>query len=219
MARKTTPKGDRGIEVQRRETLFQGHFRIERVTLRHRRHDGRWTAPYTREVFERGHAVAVLPYDPALDRVVLIEQLRVPPILAGRPARQLEIAAGIIEEGETPRDVARRELAEETGLKARSLRRLFSTLPTPGASSETIALFLALVDASAAGGHHGLPEEHEEIRVLALPAQEAFRLMDQGKIENATALLALQWLALHHDELRRDNSTASPSLRGRRQPR
>lgn len=219
MARKTTPKRDRDLELLRQETLFQGHFRIERVTLRHKRHDGRWTEPYAREVFERGHAVAILPYDPTLDRVVLIEQLRVPPILAGRPARQIEIAAGIIEAGETPRDVARRELTEETGLKAKTLRRLFSTLPSPGASSETIEVFLATVDASAAGGHHGLATEHEEIRVRALPAQEAFRLMDRGAIENATALLALQWLALHHDKLRQDEINRGLRLPRRRQPR
>lgn len=214
MPRKTTPKRNRGIELLGQQRLFQGHFRIERVTLRHRRYDGRWTEPYTREVFERGHAVAVLPYDPVLDRVVLIEQLRVPPILAGRPAWQIEIAAGIIEQGETPAQVARRELTEETGLKARRLRRLFGILPSPGASSETIEVFLARVDARAAGGHHGLPAEHEEIRVLALPAKEAFRLVERGAIENATAMLALQWLALHHDKER-----GRASLRARQRPR
>lgn len=214
MARKTTPKRDPNIELIGRERAFQGHFRIERVTLRHRGHDGRWTAPYVREVFERGHAAAVLPYDPVLDRVVLIEQIRVPPILAGRPARQIEIVAGIIEPGETARAVARRELMEEAGLKAKRLRRLFSALLSPGAVSETIEIFLGIVDAGAAGGWHGLASEHEEIRVLALPAQEAFRLVERGAIENATALLALQWLALHHAELR-----ASPRLPRRRPPR
>jgi len=202
MASDTTGKGSIDYELLGQETLWQGYFRIERVRLRHRRHDGSWTAPYTREVFERGHAVAVLPYDPRLDRVVLIEQLRVPPILAGRPAVQIEVVAGIIEPGETPEHVARRELMEEAGLAALSLRRLFATLPSAGASTETIAIYLAEVDASAAGGHHGLAQEHEEIRVLALPAQEAFRLLDEGRIENAAALLALQWLALHHERVR-----------------
>lgn len=214
MARKTTPKRSSGIELLGQQRLFQGHFRIERVTLRHRKHDGRWTEPYTREVFERGHAVAVLPYDPVLDRVVLIEQLRVPPILAGRPAWQIEIAAGIIEQGETPAQVARRELTEETGLKARRLRRLFAFLPSPGVMTETIEVFLAQVDASRAAGHHGLASEHEEIRVFALPAQEAFRLVERGAIENAAAMLALQWLALHHDKER-----AGATLPRRRKPR
>lgn len=190
------------FEILARETVFRGHFRVERLTCRHRRHDGGWTEPYRREVFERGHAVAVLPYDPTTDRVVLIEQLRPPVALAGLPVRQIEIVAGIIEPGETPEAVARRELTEESGLAAGELRFLFRHLPSPGCSSETIRIYLALVDASAAGGHHGLAEEHEEIRVLALPAQEAFRLVAEGRIENATALLALQWLQLHHAALR-----------------
>lgn len=190
------------LELLTRETVYRGYFRVERLTLRHRRPDGAWTEPYAREVFERGHAAAVLPYDPGRDRVVLIEQLRPPVLLAGLPARQIEIVAGIIEAGEDAAAVARRELREEAGLEASELRFLFRHLPSPGCCSETIQVFLALVDAGDAGGHHGLPEEHEDIRALAVPAQEAFRWVAEGRIENATALLALQWLQLHHAALR-----------------
>ncbi len=190
------------FEVLRQETVYRGYFRVERLTVRHRRQDGSWTEPYVREVFERGHAVAVLPYDLAADRVVLIEQLRPPVVLAGLPPRQLEVVAGIIEAGEQPVDVARRELQEESGLQARELVRLFRHLPSPGCSSETIEIWLALVDAGDVGGYHGLAEEHEEIRALAISAQEAFRWVAEGRIENATALLALQWLQLHHAALR-----------------
>lgn len=190
------------VEILRREVAFSGYFKVERLTVRHRRHDGEWTAPYTREVFERGQAVAVLPYDPDADRVILIEQLRPPIMLAGVPPRQIEIVAGIIETGETLEEVALRELHEEAGLTAQSLHRLVRILPSPGACSETITIYLALVDGSEAGGHFGLAEEHEEIRVLALPAAEAFRLAGSGAVENATALTALQWLQLHHAEVR-----------------
>ena len=214
MARKTTAKKSAGIELLRRKTVYRGGFKIEQVRLRHRGHDGTWTEPYLREVFERGHAVAILPYDPRLDRVVLIEQIRVPALLAKRNPRQIEIAAGIIEAGETPRAVARRELMEETGLRARKLRRLFSFLPSPGVMTETIEIYLAEVDASNATGQHGLASEHEEIRVFAVPAQEAFRLVERGIVENGAALLALQWLALHHDNLR-----GQVRLPAKRQPR
>lgn len=190
------------LELLAQETVYRGYFRVERLTLRHRRHDGGWTEPYLREVFERGHAAAVLPWDPARDRVVLIEQLRPPVLLAGLPARQIEIVAGIIEPGEDAAAVARRELVEEAGLEARELAFLFRHLPSPGCCSETIQVFLALVDAGTVGGHYGLAEEHEEIRAFALPAQEAFRWVAEGRIENATALLALQWLQLHHAALR-----------------
>lgn len=188
------------VEILGRETVWQGFFRIERLRLRHRRPDGGWSEPYHREVFERGHAVAMLPYDPERDRVVLIEQVRAPALLAGSPVRQIEIPAGIVEPGETPEAVAERELREETGLAARALRRILRILPSPGGSSESITLFLARVDAAGAGGHFGLASEQEDILVRALPAQEAFRLVEAGAIENAAALLALQWLQLHRDD-------------------
>jgi len=206
---------DADLELLGRETAYRGVFRIERLRLRHRRHDGHWTEPYLREVFERGHAVAVLPYDPQLDRVVLIEQLRAPCLLAGTQPRQLEVPAGIIEEGEPPEAVARRELTEETGLNCGELRPIFRYFPSPGGSSETIRLYLGLVDSAGAGGYHGLAEEQEEIRVLALPAQEAFRLVAAGAIRNGTALLALQWLELHHAALRHAAPPLPPATPGR----
>ncbi len=189
------------VEILGRETVFRGFFAIERLRLRHRVPGGEWSVPYDREVFERGHAVAILPYDPDLDRVVLIEQLRVPALLAGAAAWQIEVPAGIIEADEQPEAVAARELAEETGLSALELRPLFRFLPSAGGSSETIVLYLARVDSRDAGGRHGLAEEQEDIRVLAMSAQEAFHLAASGRIENAAALLALQWLQLHHDDL------------------
>ena len=201
MAETTTPDND-DLQLLERSTAYRGYFAIERLTLQHRRHDGGWTEPYVREVFERGHAVAILPYDPALDRVVLIEQLRAPYMLGGADPRQIEVPAGIIEPGEAPEAVARRELEEETGLTCRSLQPLLHWFTSPGGSSETMRLYLALIDSRNADGHHGLAEEHEEIRVLAMAAQEAFRLVGEGKIVNATALLSLQWLELNRQHLR-----------------
>lgn len=200
MTRETAPDE---LELLSQEVAYAGFFRILRLTLRHRRPDGSWTEPYRREVFERGHAVAVLPYDLARDRVVLIEQLRPPLLLTDVAPRQVEIVAGIIEAGQTAEAVARRELREETGLVAQALGPLFRHLPSPGGSSETIQVFLALVDAAEAGGHHGLAEEHEDIRAFALPAEEAFGWLGEGRILNATAIMALQWLQLNHAGLLR----------------
>ena len=55
--------GARDVEVTRRETLFEGYFRMDAMTLKHRRFDGSWTEGIRREMFERGDAVAVLPWD------------------------------------------------------------------------------------------------------------------------------------------------------------
>ncbi len=192
----------RDVDVVEKKTLFQGYFRVDAYRLRHQLHAGGMSGEMRREVFERGHAVAVLPYDPALRAIVMLEQFRVGAYAAGRPPWLTEIVAGIIGAGETPEQVARRELAEEAGLTAQNLKPMLTCLTTPGGSSETVEMFAARVDASRAGGIHGLDHEHEDIRVFVLPVIDAFRNLREGRYDNAQALIALQWLALNENDLR-----------------
>ncbi|GIK96508.1 MAG: ADP-ribose diphosphatase [Alphaproteobacteria bacterium] len=191
------------VEILARETCFQGYFRVDRYRLRHRLFDGRWSGEITREIFERGHAVGVLPYDPAADAVVLIEQFRVGALAAGFPNWLTEIVAGVIDEGETPEEVARREAKEEAGCEVSELIPICSYLVSPGGTSESVVLFCGRVSCAGIGGIHGLPHEDEDIKVTVVPWAEARRLLDAGEIRNAVSLIALQWLALHRDELRR----------------
>jgi ADP-ribose pyrophosphatase len=195
------------IQVVERKVGYQGYFRLDVYRLRHRLHAGGWSDEISREVLERGHAAAALLYDPARDAVVTIEQFRAGAYAAGRPAWLREVVAGIIEPGETAADVARRESIEEAGCEVRELRPICSYVVTPGCCSETIQLFLGIVDSSRAGGIHGLKEEHEDIRVIVQPWAEARADLDAGRIDNATAIIALQWLALHRDEVRKGRAS------------
>lgn len=193
---------DERIEILGKETGYAGFFRIEKYRLRHRKHDGSWTGEIEREVFERGSAAAVLLWDEAAEKVVLVEQFRLPAYLAGRPAWQLEIVAGIIDEGETPEAVARREIVEETGLEPiGDLVPIHRILPSGGGSTEIVHVFLARVDATGAGGIHGLADEDEDIRVVVLSFAEALAHAERGGIDNGYALLALWWLAAHRQRL------------------
>ena len=191
------------VEIVEHRVLHKSYFRIELFRLRHRRFAGGWTGEIVRELFERGHAAAVLLYDPARDTVALVEQFRVGALAAGRRPWVVEVVAGIIEDGENAEEVVRREAVEEAGVTIGELLPIHVMLASPGGTSETCALFCGRADLSKAGGIHGLAEEQEETRVLAMPASDAFKLMDDGKIENATCLVALQWLALNRDKLRR----------------
>lgn len=190
------------VEILERETCFQGYFRVDRYRLRHRLHGGGWSDPMTRELFERGHVVGVLLYDPDADAVVLQEQFRVGAYSAGMPCWQTEIVAGVIDQGETPEDVARRESLEEADCEVLELLPVCQYLASPGGTSERVALFCGRVNSTGVGGIHGLAHEHEDIKVEVVPWPEARRLLDDGRIGNAVTLIALQWLALHHDELR-----------------
>jgi ADP-ribose pyrophosphatase len=194
---------DDRIEILGKETGYAGFFRIEKYRVRHRKHDGSWTRELSREVFERSHAAAALLWDEAADKVVLVEQFRLPAHLAGAPPWQLEIVAGIIEDDEFPEAVARREIREETGLEPIGpLVPIHRILPSGGGSTETVHLFLARVDSSSAGGIHGLAEEEEDIRVVVLPFEAALACAEAGGIQNSFALITLWWLAAHRQKLR-----------------
>lgn len=191
------------VEITGIEPLHRGYFRLDRYRLRHRKFGGGWSAEMTRELLERGHAAAVLLWDPGADAVVLIEQFRVGAHVGGRSPWQLEIVAGILDAaGESAGEVARREAREEAGCEVSELVPILTLLASPGAVTETIALYLGIVDSAGAGGVFGLAEEHEDIRVVVAPLDEALDWVDAGAIDNPPALVALQWLARHRDRLR-----------------
>jgi len=192
----------RPVALIERETPYQGYFRIDRYTLRHQLFAGGMSEPLIREVFERGHAAAMLPYDPERDTVVLVEQFRIGAYAAGRDPWLIEIVAGIVEDGETPHDVALRELGEEAGLTAELVEPIGEVMLSPGGTSETMSLFCARADASGAEGIYGLADEHEDIRVTTMVFADALAAVERGDIVSAPAIIALQWLALHRDRLR-----------------
>jgi ADP-ribose pyrophosphatase len=191
-----------GVELLGKSERYSGFFRINGYRLRHRLFAGGWSGVIEREVFERGHAVGVLPYDPVADSIVLIEQFRIGALIAGMSPWLIEVVAGIIEEGEAPEEVARRETLEEAGLEIQALMPMCRYLVSPGGSSESVLLYCGRVDSRGAGGLHGLVEEHEDIRVDRLPYEEAMRLLEEGRVTNSVSLIALQWLALHRDRVR-----------------
>ena len=192
-----------GVEILERDTVFQGYFRIDRYILRFRRFDGSWTAPIMREVFERGHAAAVLLYDPARDQVALAEQFRPGAYAAGWEPWQVEIVAGIVDEGETREAAALREAREEAGTEVAEMIPMLDLIASPGGASETLRVFLARVDAARIAGHHGLEHEAEDIRIHKISAAEALAWTEQGRIRNAVSVAAIQWLALHKEEVRK----------------
>lgn len=198
----TTP-----VEILEQETPFQGFFRIGRYHLRHGLFDGGTSDKITREVFERGTAVGVLPYDPVRDRVLLIRQFLIGAHLAGRANRPLQVIAGMVEPGETGTDVARREAIEEAGCEIGWIRPAQAFLPSPGGSSERVETFVAQADLGGElgpVGTFGLAEENEDIVAEVLTADEAIALLDSGAIEAGPAVVVLSWFARHREALRKD---------------
>jgi len=189
-------------EILQREVVFQGFFRLERYHLRHQLFVGGWSETMTREMFERGHAVAVLPYDPKRDTVVMLEQFRPGALDAPGGPWMREFPAGMIEDGEAVLDVAQREMQEESGLVALALEYITRCWVSPGGTTESLFLYYAEVDSTNVGGLFGLEHEHEDIRVSVMPREEAMLMLQQGLICSAAPIILLQWLALNHERLR-----------------
>jgi ADP-ribose pyrophosphatase len=190
-------------ELVRQEVAFQGYFKVVRYFFRHGLHQGGQSKVISREVFERGQAAAVLPYDPIRDEVVLIRQFRAGAYVAGHHPFTWEIVAGIIENGETAEALVRREAVEEAGLTVVDLVPMQNVMLTPGACSEACHIFLGRADTATAGGIFGVESEGENILVKVMSFAEAYALVERREVDNAVSVIALQWLALHREEIRR----------------
>ena len=144
----------------------------------------------------------MLPYDPVRDEVILIEQFRVAALEAPGGPWLLEIVGGVIDEGESPADVARRESLEEAGREILALDPIFDYLSSPGGCSERVSLFCGRVDTAGAGGIFGLVDEHEDIRARVLSFADALAEFARQSVSVASLMIAMQWLALNRERLR-----------------
>ncbi len=197
------------VTVLSTETVWKRRTQLDVVTFRQRRFDGVMSDPRVWEVWLRGRAVGVLPYDPATDQLVMIEQFRYPAMLAGVDPIMLEIPGGFMDPEETEEQTAIREMQEEMGLTVDRLHRVGRFVLSAGGSDETVAIYAGRVAAPAAdaggiAGYAGLATEHEDIRTRVLPAAQAIEDALAGRHTNAITVMALLWFASKRDWLRQE---------------
>ncbi len=162
-----------------RKTIFKGRLlglEVQDVELENGR-------KALREIVRHGGAVAILGRL-ADGRFALVRQFR-------KPVEKdlLEVVAGNREPGEEPEACARRELTEETGFKARTIRRLGFIHPSPGYTDEVIELFYADVEGDPA---HARPEPDEHLDVVLLSRAEILEKVRRGEIHDSKTLAT--WL-------------------------
>jgi len=187
-----------------RKVEFQGWHRLESITVQPRslKHEG-YAKAISREVFYGGMAAFCLPYLPESDEILLSQQFRLGPYLAGKDDPFLyECCGGVAGKDETPVEAMKREALEETGCIVTDFEFIAKTYATPACSDEVFMIYCGRI-AKADAGHGGLDEEGEEIKTHLLPATDVIRMMEEGKIINAPTLIALQWFALNRRRLRK----------------
>ena len=194
--------GAQDVRVLSEETAYQGYFSIRRLKLQYKAFDGGWVEPQVREIFERGDAVGVLPYDPITDSVALIEQFRPGAMRGDNSPWMLELIAGIVEPGESNEEVAHREAMEEAGCSLGELAPIATVLPSAGACTEQVQLFCGRLESPVVPGIHGLEEEGEDILVHSVPVSDAFTLLAQNRVPNGHTLISLLWLQNNIQSLR-----------------
>ncbi len=183
------------VEIDSRESLYQGFIQVERVKLRHRLFNQKtYTPVIQRELIQRKEAAGVLIYDDQQQKFALIEQFRVGAMDDLDSPWQLEIIAGVLDGDESPENCIRRESIEESGCIITALEHLFTFYPSAGACNEIFYLYAAQATLPTDGGIFGMPEEGENIKLHLIQYAELNTLLKSKRLKNAPIIMALQWL-------------------------
>ncbi len=193
------------VTIHSKNRIFKRRFAIDEYIVSYKKFQGGSTHEVVREIFERdANAVAILPYDVVTDEVILIEQFRPGALNNDKSPWLFEVVAGMIDDGESIFEAAKRELFEESGLKLTSEDDLYfvnSCYPSPGGTSEIVHIFIANVDSNKFLKNAGLDCEDEDIRVFKLKSEDAFTYVKNGSICNCAALVSLMSLQINKDEV------------------
>ena len=154
------------VSRHNKRQAYRGFFSVEEHKLSYKKFDGSQSQVVTRSALVCSEAVIVLPYDPAGDRVLLVEQFRTGPYVK-RDANPwvLEPIAGLIDVGETPVEAGVREAEEEAQLDIKHMELVARSYPSPGISTEFFHQYIGIVPLpESTDVIAGLKTESEDIR-------------------------------------------------------
>lgn len=186
-----------------RHLPYLNFFSLAEIDFRHRRFDGTMGPVMNRATLKVGDAAIVLPYDPVRDCVLLIQQFRAAPYIAGDTAPWIwEAPAGLVDPGETPEEAAFREAQEEAKIRLSRLEPVAQAYSSTGSSTEFSHVFIGIADLDGAGALGGLESEGEDIRSEVLSYDQFRDDLQAGRFVNLQLITAGLWLALNRDRLR-----------------
>jgi len=181
------------VKILEETILYKGWSTLKRFVIDYTRQDGR-KEQQVREIYNSGDGAAVLLYNPAEKKILLIRQFRLPVLLSGHPnGFIIECCAGMLDELH-PEQAIIKEIKEETGYMVKDVTKIYEAFATPGAHMEKIHFYTARYDASMkvhSGG--GELSEQEDIELLEYGYDDISRLLKSGEIIDAKTIILLQW--------------------------
>jgi nudix-type nucleoside diphosphatase (YffH/AdpP family) len=184
------------VRIKDERVLSHARYLLKNITFDYRRGNGEWQTQ-TREVYDRGNAATLLPYNLAGRTVVLVRQFRLPAYLNGHDDLLIEAAAGMLDDA-SPEERIRAEVEEEAGYRLHDVKKVFEAFMSPGAVTEKLHFFVAEYEPSMRiGSGGGLADEGEDIEVLELPIDSALAMIADGRIADAKTIMLLQYAALN----------------------
>jgi nudix-type nucleoside diphosphatase (YffH/AdpP family) len=182
--------GTRKVDIRKQTRLFDDFFKIDEIVVAHEQRAGTMSSDQRRLVFERGDAVAALLYEPDTHTVIMVDQFKVPTLIARRrdnPSTTdgwiTEAVAGMIDPGETAEEAIIRETLEETGYRISKPELICKFFSSPGGRSERIFLYFSEVSEVDRVGEGG-GVSGEDVRVVYWSAHELFAQLEKRQIED-----------------------------------
>ena len=163
---------DDRVAVTRSRALLRNYFKVDQFTLKHIRHDGKWSEEMERLLLHRPDGACAMVHHTGRNSCLFVRQFRV-----GARAKEegwlTELAAGLVDPGESPEEACRREIEEELGYRPREITWLSTFFTSPAIISERVHLYyIQVTDADKVNDGGGLHTEHEDLQVLEVPVTE-----------------------------------------------
>jgi nudix-type nucleoside diphosphatase (YffH/AdpP family) len=186
------------IKILSEQLLSKNWFLLKKITFEIQIAENA-TQKHVREVYDRGNGATILLYNKTKKTIILIKQFRLPTYLNGNKTGILiETCAGMVEQ-ENAEECIKRETEEETGFQISKVEKLFEAYMSPGAITEIIHFFKAEYSSDmkiSEGG--GLASEQENIEVIELFFDDAYKMIASGEIKDAKTILLLQYAKINN---------------------
>lgn len=190
----------RNVKIKSRKRIFDGFFKIDELIVDHDCFDGSRLTNIRREAIVKYDTVSVLLYDPRLDSLLFVRQLRAP--LLEREERRspwtIEIVAGTVDRNDSHEAIITAEAFEEAGVEILKLLPIMDFYPSAGGSAGKMSLYLGLCDLEGAGGYYGLPDEGEDIEAFVVSREKGFEMLAEGGLDNSFTIIAMLWFQLNY---------------------